>query len=133
MNGRPADRGHDFERLICISGTVSPITSGLMWWITPALLPCVKPMSNHVGAELPIVASGVCRLRGVTNFPPTFLGNGWADCVDIWYAIGVPLVAVHAIVMGGVSLHVPTCTPCFCISGTAWPIVFKFGVWVGDH
>ena len=24
-----------------------------------------------------------------------------------------------------------TCTPHFCISGTAWPIVFKFGVWVG--
>ena len=28
---------------------------------------------------------------------------------------------------------VPTCTPRFCISRTAWPIVFKFGVWVGGH
>ena len=34
-------------------------------------------------------------------------------------------------VMGGVSLHVRTCTSRFCISGTVWPIVFKFGMWVG--
>ena len=33
--------------------------------------------------------------------------------------------------MGGVSLHVRTCTPRFCISGMAQPIVFKFGVCVG--
>ena len=26
-----------------------------------------------------------------------------------------------------------TCTPRFCISQTAWPIVFKFGVWVSSH
>ena len=25
------------------------------------------------------------------------------------------------------------CTPRFCISGTARPIVFKFGVWVWSH
>ena len=35
--------------------------------------------------------------------------------------------------MGGISLHVRTCTPRFCISGMAWPIVFKFGVWVGGY
>ena len=35
--------------------------------------------------------------------------------------------------MGGVSLHVRTCTSRFCISGTARPIVFKFGMWVGGH
>ena len=61
------------------------------------------------------------------------LGNGWADCAEIWYAIGVPLVVVHAVIAGGVSLHVRMCTPRFCISGTARPIVFKFGVWVGGH
>ena len=65
------------------------------------------------------------------------LGNGWTDCVEIWYAIGVPVVAVHAAVMGRVYLHVRTCrdtpTPRFCISETAWPIVFKFGMWVGGH
>ena len=68
-----------------------------------------------------------------------FLGNGWTDCVEIWYALGNPLVTAHAIVTGtgGVSLHVRTCrdtpTPRFCISQTARPIVFKFGVWVSSH
>ena len=45
------------------------------------------------------------------------LGNGWADCVEIWYALGDPLVTAYAIVTGGVSLHVRTCTRRFCISG----------------
>ena len=31
------------------------------------------------------------------------------------------------------AVHVRTCTPRFCISGTARPIVFKFGVWVWGH
>ena len=100
-----------------------------------------------------------------------FLGNGWADCVEIWYALGNPLATAHAVVtdggisarahvytallyltngsadcvqiwcvgfeslpkcfpqvMGWVSLHVRTCRPHFCISGTAWPIEFNFGV-----
>ena len=35
---------------------------------------------------------------------------------------------MHAVITGGVSLHVRTCTPRFCISGTARPIVFKFDV-----
>ena len=62
-----------------------------------------------------------------------FLGNGWADCVEIWYALGNPLVTAYAVVTGGVSLHMRTCTPRFCISQTARPIVFKFGVWVSSH
>ena len=72
-----------------------------------------------------------------TPFPQMFLllslGNGWADCVEIWYALGDPSVTAYAVLTGGVSLHVRTCTPRFCISGTARPIVFKFGVWVGGH
>ena len=43
------------------------------------------------------------------------LGNGWADCVEIWYALGDPLVTAYAAVTGGASLHVRTCTPRFCI------------------
>ena len=66
-------------------------------------------------------------------FRPLYLDNGWADCVEIWYAIGAPLVAVHAVVTGGVSLHVRTCPPRFCISGTAWPIDFNFGVRVDGY
>ena len=61
-----------------------------------------------------------------------FLGNGWADCAEILYALEVPLVTAYAVVTGGVSLRdIPT--PRFCISETAWPIVFKFGMWVGGH
>ena len=56
------------------------------------------------------------------------LGNGWADRVEIWYAPGDPLVTAYAVVTGGVSLHVRTRTPRFCISGIARPIVFKFDV-----
>ena len=37
-----------------------------------------------------------------------FLGNGWADCVEIWHALGDPLVTAYAVVTGGVSLHVRT-------------------------
>ena len=61
-----------------------------------------------------------------------FLGNGWADFLEIWYALGNPLVTAYAVVTDGVSLHVCTCRPRFCISGTAWPIEFNFGVWVSS-
>ena len=61
-----------------------------------------------------------------------FLGNGWADCVEIWYALGNPLAIAYAVVTVGVSPHVRTCTPRFCISQTARQIVFKFGVWVSS-
>ena len=51
-----------------------------------------------------------------------FLGNGWADCVEIWHALGDPLVTAYAVVTGGISLHVrtrrDTPTPRFCISET---------------
>ena len=61
-----------------------------------------------------------------------FLGNSWADFVGIWYALGNPLVTAYAVVTVGVSLHVRTCRPRFCISGTAWPIEFNFGVCVSS-
>ena len=65
------------------------------------------------------------------------LGNGWADCVESWYALGDPLVTAYAVVTGGLSLHVRTCmdtpTPRFCISKMARLIVFKFGIGVGGH
>ena len=35
-----------------------------------------------------------------------YLGNGWADCVEIWHALGDPLVTAYAVVTGGLSLHV---------------------------
>ena len=55
---------------------------------------------------------GGVHLHVRTPFPSMvrllLLGKDWADCAEIWYAIGVPLVVVHAIVTGGVSLHVRT-------------------------
>ena len=47
-----------------------------------------------------------------------YLGNEWADCVEIWHGLGDPLITAYAIVTGGVSLHVrtrrDTPTPRFC-------------------
>ena len=66
-----------------------------------------------------------------------FLGNGWADCVETWCALGDPLVTAYAVVTGEVSVRMRTYrdtpTPRFCISETAWPIVLKFGMCVGGH
>ena len=45
-----------------------------------------------------------------------------------YYALGDPLVTAYAVVTSVVSLHVRMCTPRFCISGTARPIGFNFGV-----
>ena len=115
-------------------------------------------MPNHVSANCgtwPVLPEWMSQM-----FRLLYLGNGWADCVEIWHALGDPLVTAYTIVTGGVSLlethtpnlntigravygiqkrgvHVRTCrdtpTPRFCISETAWPIVFKFGMWVGGH
>ena len=30
-------------------------------------------------------------------FRLSLLGNGWADCIDIWYALGDPLVTAYAL------------------------------------
>ena len=42
-------------------------------------------------------------------FRSLFLGNGWADYIEIWYAVGDPLVTAYAVITGGVYLHVLTC------------------------
>ena len=47
------------------------------------------------------------------------LDNGCADCMEIWYALGDPLVTAYAVVTGGVSLHVRTCTPRFSFVSSA--------------
>ena len=88
-------------------------------------------MPNHVSTYCGtwrVLPEGMSQM-----FRVPFLGNGWADCVEIWYALGDPLVTPYVVVTGGVSLHVRTCKPRLCISGTAWPIVFKFGVWGSSH
>ena len=34
------------------------------------------------------VARGACYLGMSQMFRLLFLGNGWADCVEIWHALG---------------------------------------------
>ena len=76
------------------------------------------------------VATGACRLRGVTKNSSccNSVDNGWTDCVDIWYLCSYMPISYAFYKRHG--WNASTCTPRFCISGTAWPIVFKFSVWV---
>ena len=62
-----------------------------------------------------------------------YLRNGLADWVQFWCVGFESIPKCFPQVMGWVSLHVRTCRPRFCISGTARPIEFNFGVWVGGH
>ena len=48
--GRPAGRGHAFERLISLEPKAR-LTSGLLWWVPPSLLPCMGPMPNHASTH----------------------------------------------------------------------------------
>ena len=95
-------------------------------------LPVRPGFSSHDCGTWRVLPEGMSQM-----FRLLCLGNGWADCVEIRHAHGDPLVTAYARVTGGVSLHVRTCrdtpAPRFCISETAWPIVFKFGMWVGGH
>ena len=76
------------------------------------------PMLNHASTYW-----GTWRVppEGMSQmFRLLFLGNGWAECIEIWYALEDPLLTAYAVVTGGVSMHVRTCrdtpTPRFCIS-----------------
>ena len=83
--------------------------SGLLWWVTPSLLPCMGTMPNHVDVS---THWGTWRVlpEGMSHmFPVLFLGNGWADLVEIWYALGDSLVTAYAAVTGELYLHVRTC------------------------
>ena len=65
------------------------------------------PMPNHGSAHCGtwrVLPEGMSQM-----FRLLYLGNGWADCVEIWHALGDPLVTAYAVVTGGVSLHVHTC------------------------
>ena len=106
MSDRPAGRGHAFERLTYISGTESPIDKRSSLVGTPSLLSCMGPMPNHASTHCGtwrVLPGGMSQM-----FRLLFLGNSWADCVEIWHALGDSLVTAYAVVTGGVSLHVRT-------------------------
>ena len=59
------------------------------------------PMPNHVSAYCGtwrVLPGGMSQM-----FRLLFLGNGWADCVEIWHALGDPLLTAYAVVTDGVS------------------------------
>ena len=127
MTGPPAGRGHAFERLISLEPKAR-LTSGLLWWVPHPFYQSYKYPLWHVARA----ARGVSKIYRLL-----LLGNSWADYAEILYALGGPVVTAYAVVTGGVSVHVRTFrdtpTQRFCISETARPIVFKFGMWVGGH
>ena len=59
------------------------------------------------------------------------LSNGWADCVEIWYALADPLVTAYAVVTGcGISAraHVHTAL-LYLRNGSADWVQFWFVSW----
>ena len=53
------------------------------------------PMPNHVSAYCGtwrVLPEGMSQM-----FRLLYLGNGWADCVEIWHALGDPLVTAYAL------------------------------------
>ena len=67
-----------------------------------------------------------------------YLGNGLADCVQIWYVGWGSLTKCLPQVIDGVHLHVRTCAPLFhkcsacCFSVTVGPIALKFCYALGN-
>ena len=80
------------------------------------------------GVERPAPATGPGRPAAATARAPA----AWCGRLAPPHTLGNPLVTAYAVVTDGVSLHVRTCRLRFCISGTAWPIEFNFGVWVSS-
>ena len=59
-------------------------------------------MPNHVSAYFGtwrVLPEGMSQM-----FRLLYLGNDWADCVEIWHAFGDPLVTAYAVVTAGVSM-----------------------------
>ena len=71
--------------------------------------------------------------RAHVHTPYLYLRNGLTNRAQICCVVGSLLVTRLSQVMGHIShcgLHVRTCTPHICSSGTAWPIALKFVVHV---
>ena len=91
---------------------INQVPSTSHWWSASAR---ARPFPTNV--PLAVTRYRLGRLRW--NLLCTFKGDR--------------LVTAYAVITGEASPHVRTCRPRFCISGTARPIGFKFGVWVGGH
>ena len=85
---------------------------------------------------------GISARAHVQRYPHTallYLGNGLADCVQIWYVGWGSLTKCLPQVIDEVHLHVRTCAPLFhkcsacCFSVTVGPTALKFGMHLGTH
>ena len=85
---------------------------------------------------------GISARAHVQRYPHTallYLGNGSADCVQIWYVGWGSLTKCLTQIIDGVHLHVRTCAPLFhkcsacCFSVTVGPIALKCGMHLGTH
>ena len=109
--------------------------AGLLWWVAhPFLLrtwdQCRIMFSANCGTwrVLPEGMSQMSRLL--------YLGNGWADCVEIWHALGDPLVTAYATVRWGISTrtHVQRYPyTALLYLGNGLTDCVQFGMWVGGH
>ena len=100
----------------------------------------VGPIALKFGMHLGPISYSLCSSHGCgisarahVHTALLYIRNGWADWVQFWCVSWGSWTRCLTQVVGGVSLHVRTCRPHFCISGSAWPIGFNFGVWVGGH
>ena len=108
------------------------------------------PIALKFGMHLGPISYSLCNSHGwgifarahVQRYPHTallYLGNGLADCVQIWYVCWGSLTKCLPQVTDGVHLHVRTCAPLFhkcsacCFSVTVGPIALKFDMHLGTQ
>ena len=83
--------------------------------------------------QFPICQTWVASARAHVHTPILYFRNGWADCVQTLCLARDPSVTTSPQVVGVVALRVRACIPLVYISGSAGPIVLKFGVWPETH
>ena len=100
------------------------------------------PIEFNFGGELGVMNYMLNAIRGLgisarahVHTPLLYIRNGMTDCVQIWYVDWRSLSTCFPQVMGGASLHVGISArahvhPHLSISGSEWPIVLKFDLWL---
>ena len=92
MSGRPWSRFWEALSL----GPKARLTSGLLWWVPPSLLPCMRPMPNHARTHWHVARA---TWRDVTNVPPAVsrkrLGRFCWNFVCTWSPISYNLCSTH--------------------------------------
>ena len=80
--------------------------------------------------RFPQVMGGSTSTPAHVRTPFLYLGNGWADSVELWCVFRDPLAMRFTQTKCLEHLHVHTCVPLLGTSGTAGRIALNFGLWV---